>query len=134
VAVGAPPPGEEFLGPFASWLNVKTDYGAAGSGKGGGRGEGDYAVVFSAAAPLPPELLRECARYAGCNVWSESNDVIHACETFVSLHSVKKGRHEIHLPRACKVRGFYTGKVISPAADKITVEVDPPATAMFLLE
>jgi len=108
--------------------------GAAGSGKPGPRGEGDYAVVFSAAVPLPPELIRECARYAGCNIWSETNNVVHACETFVSLHSVKKGPQTIRLPRKCKVLDFHTGKVVAPAAESITVDIDPPETRMFILQ
>lgn len=31
-AVSIPPSGDEFLGPFASWINVKTTYGAKGDG------------------------------------------------------------------------------------------------------
>lgn len=31
-AVSIPPSGDEFVGPFASWINVKTTYGAVGNG------------------------------------------------------------------------------------------------------
>ena len=33
VCAGAPAPADEFVGPFPSWLNVKTDFGARGDGK-----------------------------------------------------------------------------------------------------
>jgi hypothetical protein len=33
VRAAAPPPADEFVGPFPSWANAKADYGAAGDGK-----------------------------------------------------------------------------------------------------
>lgn len=94
----------------------------------------DFTVVFSAAVPLPPELLRECARFAGCNVWSEENAVVYASDTFVALHSVRSGSHTIQLPRHARVRDFYTGKSVAVKDRKLTFEIDAPETRMFILE
>ncbi len=109
-------------------------HGAAGNGRAGARADGDYAVVFSPAIPLPPELLRECARYAGSNVWSESNGVVYASDTFVALHSIKTGRHAIHLPRRCRVLDFYSRQPLGTQTDAIEIEIKAPETRMFLLE
>ncbi len=57
-------------------LFVKEEgLGAAGNGKAGDRGGDDYAVIWSIAMPMPANLLRSAARYAGSNIWCEENDV-----------------------------------------------------------
>lgn len=107
--------------------------GAAGNVRGGQRGDEDYAVVFTPAVPLPPEVLREAARYAGCNVWSEQNAVVYAAANFVALHTAKQGRHTIRLPRPMQVWDLKTKKQISRRSDRIVVEGPAPATYMFHL-
>ena len=109
--------------------------GGAGNGKPGGRGAGDYAVVWSAALPLPGNLLRECARYAGGNIWCEEDDVVYACDSFVALHSVKRGVREINLPRPCRVTDAVSGRRIGKRKTMtIRVGVRPPETRAFVLE
>lgn len=99
------------------------------------RGPDDYAVVFSPAVPLPPELLRECARHAGAHVWSEENAVVYACDNFVSLHSVRNGPHTIHLPRPARVRNWETPDgPAGPPVDTIDLDLAFPATVGFWLD
>jgi len=107
--------------------------GAAGSGETGARGAGDYSVVFSPAVPLPPELLRECGRYAGCNIWSEENAVVHASQNFVGLHTVRSGKHTIHLPRETEVWDLNADRRLSDGTDRIEFSVKAPATRLFYL-
>jgi hypothetical protein len=110
--------------------------GAAGSGQPGARGDGDYAAIWSVAMPLPPELLRACARHAGCHVWSEQNHQIYASGSLVSLHTVKTGRHTVRLPRACRVRDALSGECLGRTrVRRIVVECQAaPETRVFLLE
>jgi hypothetical protein len=112
-----------------------VDHGRGGAANepSGVRGEDDYAVVFSAAVPLPPALLRECARYAGCHIWSEENAVISASSDFVGLHTTKSGEHVIHLPRVCNVLDPHTGEVLDAATDTIRLDLSAPATRLFRL-
>ena len=116
-------------GPFV------TDFGlgADGSPAEGERGPGDYAVVFSPAVPLPPELIRECARYAGCNVWSEENAVVYAADNMVALHTVRSGEHTLHLPRKTAVWDMMTGDRVARRTDELRVSLDAPATALYFL-
>jgi hypothetical protein len=107
--------------------------GAVGGRQPGARGPGDYSVVFSPAVPLPPELLRECCRYAGCNIWSEQNAVIHAAGGFVSLHTVRSGEQSVHLPEKAEVWDVSTGKRISRRTARIEVRTTAPATHFFYL-
>ena len=115
------------VGPFVKDFGL----GAVNSGKTGKRGEHDYSVVFSPAVPIPPELLRECCRYAGCNIWSEKNNVIYASSNFVALHTVRCGKQTIHLPGKYNVTDMNTGKEIAKNTDKIDVISNCPETFLF---
>lgn len=108
--------------------------GAAGNGKAGARGAEDYAVLWSVAAPLPPNLLREAARYAGCNIWSEENDVVYASDSFVGLHTVKAGTKTLHFPRAVTVTDLVTGERLGSGVRKVTFKMEAVQTRMFKLE
>jgi len=74
------------LGRVSAWWQNNTaglilkefGRGAAGNGRPGARGDGDCAVVFSMAVPLPAELLRSLALYGGCAAWSDLGDVVAA--------------------------------------------------------
>ncbi|HEY3415918.1 MAG TPA: beta-galactosidase, partial [Armatimonadota bacterium] len=52
----------------------------------------EYQIAWSAAMPLPANLLRELARAGGCHVWCEEDDVILASDTIAAIHSVKAGK------------------------------------------
>ncbi|MHB9132291.1 MAG: hypothetical protein ACYDBB_14550 [Armatimonadota bacterium] len=108
--------------------------GTAGNGKPGARGADDYGVMWSIAMPLPENLLRAAARYAGSNIWNENGDVIYASDSLVSLHSVKKGPRTIKLPRACTVTDAVTNEKLGEGMTEINFTVNPPETRIFTLE
>ena len=107
--------------------------GAAGNGLAGPRGDGDYAVVFSPTAPLPPEFLRACARYAGCHVWSDENAVIYAADGFLALHTAKGGRHTLRLPASAVVRDLVSGQEVPTDGTRLELDLVAPATRLFSL-
>src|SRR5690606_9091926 len=47
-------------------------------------GSGDYAAVFTTAAPLPADLWRGIARFAGAHVYTQTNDVLLASDRVVA--------------------------------------------------
>ncbi len=94
----------------------------------------DCRIVWSCAMPLPSEVLRACARYAGCHVWCEEDDVVYASDTLVALHSVKSGPRTLRLPRACRVTDAVTGEVQAVGADRrLKLMVQAPETRVFLM-
>jgi hypothetical protein len=109
-------------------------HGAAGNGKESTRGANDYAVVFSAAIPLPSSLLRSLAQYGGCNLWARDGTVVSASDSMVSLHSAIGGEYTIHLPRRVReVRDAMTGKTVARDARELRVKLDAPDTRLFTL-
>jgi len=98
------------------------------------RGTGDYASVFTCAVPLPADLWRNLARFAGAHVYTESNDVIMADRNMVAIHSVVSGKKTISLPEKHQVIDVITGKVVSRSADRITFKLSAPETRIFRLK
>ena len=107
--------------------------GATGSGTPGPRGEGDCAVIFSVAMPLPAALLREVARYGGCNVWCEEDDVVYGSGTMAGIHSVKAGPRRLDLPEPAAVWDALSGEKLAEKTTAIEIEIDPPETRIFFL-
>lgn len=107
--------------------------GAAGNGRPGKRGEGDYAVVFSAAMPLPARLLREIARWSGTHVWNESDDFTVASDSLVAIHAVKPGPREIALPGEFQVQDAISGCDVSGRTRQISFRVHNATTRAFRL-
>ncbi len=105
--------------------------GAAGNGKPGGRGAGDYALVWSIAMPLPADLLRECARWSGSSVWCEEDDVVLASDTVAALHTVKPGRRTLRFPSPRPVWDLLSGKKLGDALSSVEMTLDAPETRLF---
>jgi hypothetical protein len=105
-----------------------------GKGAGAGKGPGDWASVFVTAVPVPADLWRNLARYAGAHVYSDSGDVLMADSTIVALHSIQPGAKQIRLPGVCRVWDVVTGKLIAKKTDIITFTLESPDTRVFRLE
>ncbi|MHB9132992.1 MAG: hypothetical protein ACYDBB_18145 [Armatimonadota bacterium] len=95
---------------------------------------GTHRSIYSATPALPATLLRNIARYAGCHIYNEENDVIHAGRGLLSLHAVKPGQRTLYLPRPSVVREMDSRKIIAEGATQFTVEVSGTSTQIFLVE
>jgi len=107
--------------------------GAADNGQDGPRGEGDCAVVFSMATPLPASVLRSLALYAGCNPWSDLGDVVAASGNLLAVHSIRPGDRTLHLPEPATVTNAVTGEEVARDTDTFTTTLESPDTQVFLL-
>jgi hypothetical protein len=108
--------------------------GAGGNGQPGLRGADDYVVLWSEAMPLPANLLRAAARYAGCNIWCEEDDVVYASDTILAIHTAKAGPRTIHLPTPRTVRDVMTGDIIGRDCRTIELQMRSPETRLFQME
>ncbi|MHB9026502.1 MAG: hypothetical protein ACYC7E_20395 [Armatimonadota bacterium] len=115
-------------------LAVKSFGKGARSEAGGALGAGDYSAVFTTAAPLPADLWRGLARFAGAHVYCEENDVIMADSSLLALHSLKSGPRRLLLPGPRRVTDVITGQLVAERATEIECTVDAPDTKFYLLE
>jgi hypothetical protein len=107
--------------------------GAAGNGRAGARGAGDYASVFSCAVPLPDLLLRELARYSGTHVYSETDDVVFADSCTLAVHAVRPGARRLRLPAPTPVWDLIESRKLGERMTAIEFNVTPPETRLFYL-
>jgi len=107
--------------------------GAAGNGRPGRRGPGDYAIVFAAAVPLPAWLLRNLARFSGTHVYDDEEDVVYADSRMVAVHAVRPGPRTLVLPGRCAMRDLLAADARPRIADRIAFEVSGPVTRWWAL-
>ncbi len=109
--------------------------GAGGNGQPGPRGASDYEVIFSAAVPLPAELLRAIASYSGTHVYSDADDdLIMADSCTLAIHSMRAGTRTFRLPQLSAVWDLIDNRQLSPQTDTITLNIEPPQTRLFHLD
>ncbi len=108
--------------------------GASGNGTPGPRGSDDYAVVFTAAVPLPAELLRAFAVFSGTHVYSDSDDdLIFADSSLLGIHSMRPGQRTFHLPRPTTVWDLIENREVSDGTASLTLQLEAPSTHLFRL-
>ena len=107
--------------------------GAMASGTGGGRGEGDYAVVFSMATPIPASVLRSLALYGGCTPWSDLGDVVAASGNMVAVHSIRPGERTIRPPSASPVTDAVSGDPVATDGAGFRATLEAGDTRVFML-
>jgi len=93
----------------------------------------NYAALFTTAAPLPADLWRAIARFAGTHVYCETNDVLMASAGLVALHSIKSGPKRLALPGTCAVHDLINDEPVSEATDQIAFDLKAPETRFFRL-
>jgi hypothetical protein len=82
----------------------------------------NWRSVYLAGPTMTPELFRNLARYAGCHVYSETNDVFNANSRYLMLHVVSPGRKTIILPWSSDVEDVMTGELVGNGTSRISFD------------
>jgi hypothetical protein len=93
----------------------------------------EWTSVYSAAAPIPPALLRNLAKFAGVHVYLDTDDIVHANASFLSVTTNSGGPRTIRLPRACDVVDTSTGMVITRGSARFDVDLPAASTRLYFL-
>ncbi|MHB9131641.1 MAG: hypothetical protein ACYDBB_11205 [Armatimonadota bacterium] len=92
---------------------------------------GSYRSIFSGAPQLPGSLLRQIARYAGCHVYTERNDVVMAGRGLITYHTVAPGPRIVTLPAPATVYDLFTGEMLGENTDTVNLQFDQPGTVVL---
>ncbi|MGC9349934.1 MAG: hypothetical protein ACP5JG_17480 [Anaerolineae bacterium] len=114
-------------------LAIKEFGKGARGASDGGRGPEDWASVYSSAPNLPGALLRGLARYAGCHIYCDTGDQIHADRRFVAIHTAAGGPTTIRLPHVAPVRDVFGRHKLGDALRQFTVDLPRTSTTLFYL-
>ena len=96
--------------------------------------EQGWTSVYSAAPILPAPLLRNIARTAGAQIYSDAHDVVYADRNYVAVYSPDGGTRTIHLPRRSRVTDAATGRSIAASVKDFPLAMTPNSTTILRVE
>jgi len=80
--------------------------------------------LYSGVPLLPAGLLRNIARYAGCHVYTEENDVVMAGRGLITYHTVAPGERTLQLPEKATVWDIFSGECLGEGVEEVTLEFE----------
>ncbi len=102
--------------PAATALGTLTPTGKAGLVV---REFGDWRSVYFASVPMTTNLFRGLAQYAGCHVYSTTDDVFNGNSRYLMLYTSSIGPKVISLPGTYDVRDIVSNSSMGQAVSKI---------------
>ena len=90
-----------------------------------------YTSIFYGAKLISSAFIRNVAKFAGCHIFCDSDDVIYASRNFVTIHASTSGVKTLYLPKKCSPVEVYEEKLYGKCTDKITIEMLRGETKTF---
>ena len=91
----------------------------------------EHRAMYSSVPLLPAGLLRGIARYAGCHVYAEENDVVMAGRGLLTYHTVAPGPRTVKLPEAATVWDLFSGECLGEGVGEVRLEFERPGTKVL---
>ncbi len=79
--------------------------------------------VYCATATLRSDLLASIAAWSGCHIYTTSDDVLFANESFVAVHASSDGKRTIRFKRKCSPYEVYERRFYGRDVDRIEVDM-----------
>lgn len=93
-----------------------------------------FTSIYCASKYINADVLREIARYAGCHIYVEGNEVLYANKNYVTIHATKSGEKTIKLPKVASAFEVYDERFYSENSNKINFSMIKGETKMFELK
>jgi hypothetical protein len=90
-----------------------------------------YTSVYYNSKHISSTVLRELARFAGCHIYTESNEVIYAGRNYLTFHADHTGKKTLRFPRPVSVFEVYEEKSYGESVTEIEFEAYLGETKMF---
>ncbi len=95
---------------------------------------GDFTSIACGSKYLGADIVRAIARFAGCHIYTEENDVLYANKSFITFHAATGGEKTIRLPEAASAYELYERKYYSKSSREIHFKLKKGQTLMFRLD
>lgn len=90
-----------------------------------------WTSVLYGSKVITSDFIKEAARYAGCHIYSEGDDVLYANRGFVTIHASSTGEKTLCFPKICSPYELYEDKFYGKDVEKITFHMELGETKMF---
>lgn len=94
----------------------------------------NWTSVYSSAPNVPSVILRDLASLAGVNLYVESDDIIYANKSLLSLTVNEEGRRTIRLPQASNVYDLFEDKYIGKGVNGFWIDMPSKSTKLWRIE
>lgn len=94
---------------------------------------GGWTSIFSAPQYLRSELIAGFAKYAGCHLFTHTDDCVYACRNFIVIHANCTGSRRLFFPKACSPYEVYEKKFYGRDVTELDVFLRRGETLMFSL-
>jgi hypothetical protein len=92
-----------------------------------------WTSIYYATVAMPPALLRDIARDAGAHVYLDTDDALDTDGRYACIHAKTAGEKTLRLPREGKVVDVMTGRVLTPRAAAVALEMAAGETVLLEL-
>lgn len=93
-----------------------------------------WTSLFYGARNMRNDIVRELARFAGCHIFCESDDIIYASRNYVTIHAASTGEKTLYFPENCTPFEIYEQKAYGEKVNKITFNLLKGETKTFELK
>ena len=93
-----------------------------------------YTSVFYGSKVMSSEVLRSIAKFAGCHIYSDADDVLYAGPNHVTYHSSSDGRKTVRFPYPVSPFEVYEKKYYGHGVTEIEFDSYLGETKMFRLD
>lgn len=92
-----------------------------------------FTSVFYGAKLISSTIIRELAKFAGCHIFCDSDDVIYANRNFITIHASTTGEKKLRFPQKCTPVEVYEEKTYGTDVGSISFQMQLGETKTFWL-
>ncbi|MBQ7793285.1 MAG: hypothetical protein IJ366_02075 [Clostridia bacterium] len=92
-----------------------------------------YTAVYCGTKVVRADVIRSIARYAGCHIWLDNDDVFFQNKNYVTIHASTAGEKTVHLPKKCTPYELYEKKTYGEDTDTLKCTMYLGETKMFYI-
>ena len=93
----------------------------------------DYTSIYCPSKVVRAEVIRSIAKYAGCHIYMDSDDVMFQNKHFVVIHASDSGKKTVKLPNKCSPYEVYERAFYGQETDVIECDMLLGETKMFYI-
>lgn len=93
-----------------------------------------FTSVYCGAQILRSELIASLAEYAGCHLYTHTDDCLYANENFVTVHAKDSGKRTLYFKKPCDPYEVYEKRYYGRAVTELEIEMRTGQTLMFCVQ
>lgn len=93
-----------------------------------------YTSAYCTTQVIRNDLIASLAKYAGCHIFTESEDVLFANENFVCIHASYTGKRRVSFKKSCSPYEVYEKKKYGENVEYLDLVMKLGETKMFYLK